>query len=213
MIPIPSWLTGLAAKLIAAVLWTVICFSAGFYTKGQFVKADKVDQMAETRKGDAHEVQQSQETDRGIQLRTDASSAHVDGVREIVRKRAATAAKHAAKRKPDVPKSSGDTQPDSEPHTVVGEGLRAPRRAFCGPDHLATGDIRLFNLAADGRPVDSSFSLDAESEADSQVTGADFCDHYLVVVKQYNELAINHNALVDWVEQKQVEQHKRLKAF
>lgn len=196
-------------KFIAAalIIGLTVGFGSGYYTKAKFVKAEMVDEMVETRKGDAYAVQDSRARDEAIALKSDTVGANIDAVRQVIRKRAARATEQASAVQTVAPQNEAGVG------IVEGKGLQLrAARTICFGDNLPIGDVRLFNLAFDGQFDRATLTLDATSEAASQVTGADFCAHVLDIAEQYHELAINHNALVDFVADLMRNQRARLRA-
>lgn len=148
----------------------------GYYTKGQFVKADHLDAAIEAREVTASNIQESLSISSAVEQKTTASNQRI----AIIRKKAVERNK---------PKETVDV-------TLPVQPVRN-----CNLDH---DTVRLLNAARDPAAALPTGNPDAESQAASQVTQSDLIDNDIEVVGLYHELAERHDALVDWV-QTQVE--------
>jgi hypothetical protein len=194
--------------VIAFVLGMAIGGVSGFYTKGQFVKADRVDAVVEVRKTDAKSVQKAQETDSQVARNQESKASVISQIKQEYRKT------HEQPKQParSDPGTSGSTH-SAPPHGAFSVGVNGfgqPAEQSCGPTRLSRNDVWLFNSAISGAIDRATSPSDAEGKAPSEVTNSAFYEHNLEIIDYYHYLSESHDALVSFVERLQREQRERL---
>lgn len=160
--------------VIAAVVAFCVGASVGFYTKSQFVKADQLESVTEARHESAQNVQQSLATSLVVEQKVTDSTQQVVAIRKTV----------AARIQPKIQETSHE----------------ANLRPACPDGSLDVGTVRLLNSARDGSALDPAVLGDGASQAPSGVGLPELLDNDLEVVQLYRELAVRHDALVDYVD-------------
>lgn len=158
--------------LIAATLCLAIGFSAGYYTKAQFVKADQIDAATESRHQTATNIETSLETSLAVEKDVAASTKKISEIRKE------TSAHLKEKR--------NDTKPQA--------------RCDAADAVLDWNTVFLLNAARASVTDGSSSGSDGKGETLTEIGVTQFIDNDLEVVDLYHELATRHDALVDWVE-------------
>lgn len=107
------------------------------------------------------------------------------------------------------PRKNHDHNSADPKHTAALAAESSPAVPLLGQSVLDRLTVRVLNDAranTDAAPAEAggtSPGADAEGEASASapttITGADFADNDLEVVRLYHELATRHNGLVDWV--------------
>lgn len=173
-------MTNIKNIVLAVALALSVGYCTGYYTKGRFVKADQFEAATEARSETAKDIQQSLEISAVTGQEVAASNQQVAVIRKKV----------AARVQPK------ETPNEANLHLVCRDGLDV-------------GTVRLLNSARDGSALDPASSADGASQAASGIGLPELLDNDLEVVGMYRDLAIKHNALVDYVEsliQKQADQ-------
>lgn len=168
---------------LTSILAIVVGFTCGYFVKGEFVKAENFDAAAKAQSQATIDIQQSLNESLAIEKKAAASSRKIDSARAI-------ASQHFLEIE------SRDAQ---VLHSVSTD---------CRPV-LDVGTVRLLNDAREGAASDPAIFSDGASQAPSDVGQAELIDNDLQVIGLYHELAIKHDALVDYVESlinKQAEQ-------
>lgn len=80
----------------------------------------------------------------------------------------------------------------------------------CPSSVLSVGAVRLLNAARSGEVVDPSAWIDEEVIQDTEIGLQELSVADIELTEQFQELAANHDALVDAVAEYQAEQRKRL---
>lgn len=161
----------------------LVGYSAGYYAKGRFVKADQFESVTEARHESAQNIQHSLETSLATEQKVTDSTQQVAVIRKAV----------AARVQPKTQETSNE----------------ANLRPVCPGSGLDVGTVRLLNSARDGSALDPASLGDGASQAPSGIGLPELLDNDLEVVQLYRELAVRHDALVDYVEsliQKQADQ-------
>lgn len=182
--------------LLACFMALSIGAVGGYYTKGRFVKADRVDKIADVRKEDASNAAHAQAT--SIALADDIHAVRgsiADLKKESVR---------YVTRRVEVPQACAPTGAPESP-----DGHRAPR-VLAADDALPIGLVRLLNAARGGAADRPAIGSDAEGQAPSDVAVQDFIDNDFDIVAEYHGLAKRHDALVEFVAGIQRNQRARL---
>lgn len=149
-------------------------YIAGYYAKGQFVKADQLESVTEARHESAQNIQQSLETSLVTEQKVTDSTQQVAVIRKAV----------AARVQPKVRETTNE----------------ANLRLSCPDSGLDVGTVRLLNSARAGAAFDPASLGDGASQAPSGIGLPELLDNDLEVVQLYRELAVRHDALVDYVE-------------
>ena len=159
--------------IYAVIFGLVVGFGAGFYTKGEFDKADQLDTV----------VAQNAETDKAIE---DSAKAEVklEEKRERVRTEIKYITKEIVKYVP-VTQSASDCQ-------------------------LSVGAVGLLNGARTGSDFQPSAYGDAQVKADSGLGLRELSVADIELAEQYRQLAADHDALVEYVEdyQRRLKEHQ-----
>lgn len=163
---------------LAAVISAAIGFQVGYYVKGQFVKADLVESVAESRQDTASGIQLSVEVSQATESKIQSSDMQVGEVRRAV----------AARLKQTTKENTNE------------EGKDVVLRQSCVDAGLDVGTVRLLNGARDGSVIDPAGLGDDESKAPSGIGLPELLDNDLEIVQLYRELAVRHDTLVDYVE-------------
>lgn len=159
---------------IAVALALIVGFGAGYYTKGQFVKADQFEAVTEARSETAVDIQESLKTSAATEQEVTASNQQVAVIRKAI----------SARVQPKTQETSNE----------------ANLRPVCTGTGLDVGTVRLLNSARDGSTLDPASLGDAASQAASGIGLPELLDSDLEVVQLYRELAVRHDTLVDYVE-------------
>lgn len=168
---------------LATSIALAVGYTAGYYTKGQFTKANLFESVTEARHESAQSIQHSLETSLATEQKVTDSTQQVAVVRKAV----------AARVQPKIQETSNE----------------ANLRLSCPDSGLDVGTVRLLNSARDGTAFDPASLGDGASQAPSGIGLPELLDNDLEVVQLYRELAVRHDALVDYVEsliQKQADQ-------
>ena len=166
--------------VLAVVLALSVGYCTGYYTKGQFVKADQFEAVTEARSETADSIQESLKTSAATEQEVTASNQKIAVIRKTVTARI----------------QSKETQNEANLHLACHSGLDV-------------GTVRLLNSARDGSTLDAASLGDAASQAPSGIGLSELLDNDLETVQLYRELAVRHDTLVDYVEsliQKQADQ-------
>lgn len=194
------------ASIVICVALLTIGFGSGFYTKGKFDKADKVDEVMgvvkdqqKARAGDAENVADSQQKSAELDRKVGAGDAQADTIKKEIKKY--------------------EPRADVRPNPVSPEtGVSIPgQQSVCPPSFafLSRGELWLLDsvrLGQPGTPDLAPFKSDDEGRAPSDVARSELLEADVEAVKRYNALKDVHNGLVDYVEWLQAEQRKRLGA-
>lgn len=159
---------------LAISLALAVGYAAGFYAKGRFVKADQFESVTEARHESAQNIQQSLETSLATEQKVTDSTQQVVAIRKTV----------AARVQPKPQETSNE----------------ANLRPVCPSSGLDVGTVWLLNSARDGSTPDPAGLVDGASQAPSGIGLPELLDNDLEVVQLYRELAVRHDALVDYVE-------------
>jgi len=212
---IEAWFARQAITLLVIIATGIAGGVLGWQAKGKWVAADAAKQETVVRKGDAEDVRTAQDSDARIATQQDRADSGIQRVRDalhhpVARTQPDPAVEHNPRVQPlrDTVGLRGNADTAQMPLTVQAAG-DAPFN-LCGSGSLSVRDVRLLNLAITGATADSAFPGDAEGEIPSTVTGSAFCDQVLTIIDEYKKLAISHDELVQWVEDKQADQRKRL---
>ena len=154
----------------------LVGYTAGYYAKGQFVKADQYEAVTEARSETAVDIQESLKQSTATEQEVTASTKQVVAIRKTV----------AARVQPKTQEASHE----------------ANLRTVCPDSGIDVGTVRLLNSARDGSALDTASLVDGASKAASGIGLPELLDNDLEVVQLYRELAIRHDALVDFVESK-----------
>lgn len=149
--------------IYAVIFGLVVGFGAGFYTKGEFGKADQLDTV----------VAQNAETSKAIE-----DSAKAEVKLEEKRERVRTEIKYVTK---EIVKYVPVTQDVS--------GCQ-----------LSVGAVGLLNGARTGANFQPSTYSDAQVKADSGLGLRELSVADIELAEQYRQLAADHDALVEYVE-------------
>lgn len=184
-----GFLANIKNVLIAAVIGLAVGFGTGFYAKSQFFKADQLDTAVKVQEQTKADIKDGVQTSVAVEKKADQAVENVSAIR-----------KQVAKRLADKPAQSVVI---SNP-TQQEPGNEEPRIGLCvHPDpSLDVGTVRLLNAAREGAALDPASLGDDASKAPSGIGIAELVDNDLEVVGLYQELAVKHNALVDFVEKK-----------
>lgn len=166
------------ALMICAALG--IGFAAGFDAKGKFVKADRFDAVVSAQEQTRENIQQSLEKSADIEVRATASSTQVTTIRAAVKRRI-------------------EEQAHAEQVAAIPGVDQSSSGAACAWT-LDVGTVGLLNAARTGADPSAAAGGDAEGKASSGLGPEDLIDNDLQVVEQYRDLAIKHDALVDFVQ-------------
>ena len=174
-------IANLKTTALATAIALMVGYFAGYYTKGQFVKADQLDAATDAQHQTAVDIQESLKTSLAVDADVAASNQKVETVRKAV----------AARIKQKEIKNEANLHGECLSLNDICPGCRFS---------LDVGTVRLLNSARAGTAPDTTGLGDGESETPSEIGEAEFIDNDLQVVQMYHELATKHNALVDWVE-------------
>lgn len=166
--------TNLKNMALAISIALVVGFCTGYTTKAKFVKADQFESVTEARHESAQNIQQSLETSLVTEQKVTDSTTKIAAIRKEV----------AARVQPKTQETSNE----------------ANLRPACSRDGLDVGTVRLLNSARDGSALDPASLGDGASQAPSGIGLPELLDNDLEVVQLYRELAVRHDALVDFVE-------------
>lgn len=178
---------------VAALIGVLIGIAVGFYVKHKFALAELHEAIAEQRKEDAHAVANMQAKEAALQAQLDEARTTIETIQREVQPR-------VIYRPARSPKGGnvGISVPGNEQHGGVPapscEGIADGVDSF-----LDAGTVRLLNDARAGS-LGSPSGVDAEGEAAAEVSIYSFVQNDLEVVGMYHDLAIRHDALVEWVE-------------
>ncbi|MCL2874794.1 MAG: hypothetical protein FWF12_00570 [Betaproteobacteria bacterium] len=163
------------AVVAAAAL--AVGFTVGYATKGKFVKADQLETIVGARSETAADIRESLKVSVATEQEVTNSNQRVTDIRKAVAAR---------------------VQPQPQPQEMPNE---AQLRLACRDDGIDIGTVRLLNSARSGFPISPASFGDGASEAPSGIGLPELLDNDLEIVQLYHELAIRHDALVDYVEQ------------
>lgn len=156
--------------IVAVALSFLSGIGIGFYVKAEFVEADQVDQVTDARHETADNIVQSHEADKKLDNEVAKSDAKIEKIRTIVQTR------------------------------IVKETTNEPSCTTANRFDLDVGTVGLLNSARSGAPGDPAAISDESGKASSGLTLSELLDNDLEVVQRYHELAKDHDALVDFVE-------------
>lgn len=202
-------LANIKATLVTGALCLCVGFSAGYYTKAQFVKADKVEQ-SKTELAKAREiVKQSSVAVKDAVSKSVEISERIENSSN----NQATIRKEATRRVQEQ-ETIGEQKNDSDNSISGGAGLAQTSLRDACVFYLDYGTVRLYNAAIAGKHLGATGTSDGEGEAPSapsddaetEVKTSDVVENALTVIDMYHELAIKHNELVDAVNKKLQEQ-------
>lgn len=161
--------------ILAALIALVVGVGIGYTARSKFERANKLDAAVKAERQTAKDIQQSLETSAAIDNKTAASSTGVEKIRTVTVER-------IIQRENEYAESA-----QASCHVV-------------NPFLLDVGTVGLLNAARAGEDFDTSRLGDEESLAPSGIALHEFVSNDLEVVKMYHDLAIRHDALVDYVE-------------
>ena len=170
-------LTNAQVILIALVIGLTVGASGALYTKAKFDKANRVDALVEARKADVTAILDSQKRDNKIQ-------GDLSGIKKNARGNTARIGNTVFVNVP--------TQCPEEKNVQVAIGNDSV--------FLTIGDVRMLNNIRSNTADSAAPISDAEGRAASEVAVKDLIESDSEVSTQYNELAIRHNALVDYIQ-------------
>lgn len=211
MLPIPTALMSLLARV--ALLAAVVALGAWALSSAEQRGYDRRNSELQTQEL----LQQKSDTDELLRNIADSAAAGQKAAESIGRanqtaaQRASVLDKHLAAQgaKPfNPPRKSDDNDVSTTKPAAASADAPSPV-PLLGQSVLDRLTVRVLNDAranADAAPTEArgtSPGADAEGEASADapttITGADFADNDLEVVRLYHELATRHNGLVDWV--------------
>jgi hypothetical protein len=187
MFMIPG-LSQISTFFVCLGLALITGFGTGWYTKGQFVKADMVDQVSEAQEQSKENLKISHAIDVKVTEKVDATAVTTDKyVKEIRR---------AKPIKPALEPVAAVHIPASLSAPV--ETPVAPSAVDCADPVLTVGAVRLLNDALAGRSPDPAGYSNAKDQAPSDVGLQEVSEHLVKVAGQYHQLGARHDALVTW---------------
>lgn len=172
--------------ILALVAGLLIGSAAGYYTKGQFVKAGEVGELRAEKKEDAKTVVESAADNHALEGRIETKNQTVTTIQKAVAQQL--------------------SKPAPAKEAIHDTPLQCTLPAGTAVLPFTVGTVRLLNFAREGTAVDATAVLDGEGQAPADLEVAEFVDNDLEVVRLYHELAARHDALVEAVEKKLKEQ-------
>jgi hypothetical protein len=195
-----SWLASIRMYLYVGVLATGLGFAGGYHLRSKLEDAHQLAAVKtqvkvrdQALKNTGKNIAAQHQTSITIEKKVAQTNSNVDKVK--------TAAAKRVIKQQERQHEQCNVQPD---HPTAGND-QAPAGRSGGGFVLDVGTVRLLDAARRGEapsPADTTGSRDAALEAPSAVGLPALIDNDLDVVKEYHDLAIRHDALVDWVEQK-----------
>lgn len=185
--------------IVAVLTALVFGFGTGWYVNDKFDKANVVEHLTETRKEDSKNVADAQAKDRAI-------ATEKEKVREEIKVVTKEIVKYVPRyRTAQCPATEQASNGTSQPPVAENKAQLA-----AATDVLTVGAVRLLNDARTGAADRAAKRSDAEEQAPSDVTLEVFVVNDLEIVQQYRELAKDHDALVEYVEELMRKQRARL---
>lgn len=179
-------MTRIASAALVFGLALVVGFGLGYETKSRFVQAEKFDAVESAQAQTRTNVRQSLDASTAIEVSSTASSNQVSAIRKSAEQR--FEAQHARSQRTG-----------ALPNTATASDSSGSSAA-CVDWFLDLGTLGLLNAARTGADPGAAGSSDAESQASSGLGAKELIDNDLQVVEQYRDLAIRHDALVDYVQ-------------
>ncbi len=187
--------------LIALLTGLLVGTSLGYYVKGRFVKADRVEHIVETRKTDVRSVVAMQKSEKVLQAKVESTRTNIDNIRKEVKRHETHVRVPAKRSKANGTVDAGQVPESSGSNSSTSDGCQRV---------LNDRTVGLLNAARADKPVDPASWLDGEGEAPSLVTDEDFIDNDLEIVGMYHDLSKRHDTLVDWVSDLIAKQNARI---
>lgn len=184
----------------AIVVSAVLAFCAGFYTKGKFDTADKVEQVVEVRKADAVSVNDAGKRDAKVEAKIEKNASDDKRAKKEITRYV----------KPRAPQPVASCKEGGSGPAQAGPAEPPARQVVAADDVLPVGAVRVLDGARDGTLDRAAPIGDEEGRAASDVAFEEFAGNDLEVVRLYKDLAARHDELVEFVNDLMRKQRKRL---
>jgi len=173
--------------ILALVLAACVAFSAGFYTKGQFVAAERAESLVEAQKEVANDVIEAAKTSDRIEEKIDEVEKRTEAAKVVVRKAPVVVLEPV-----NCPEREGSAV------SIVQQGVGGT--ADGNRDlYLNRAVVSVLDAARQNVDFDSASVSDEEVRTASDVTVDEFVQNDLEVTRMYHELATRHDELVEFV--------------
>ena len=166
-----------------ALVALFIGIGIGYFTKGQFVKAERTDALIESQKEIVNDVIQAEKTNERVETAVAKTEQKSNVAKQTIRKI------------PFVVVEPGNCPANPEPE--VASVSRTDDVL-----HLGRGAVSVLDAARENVDLDPAAISNEESRAASDVTLDEFVQNDLEVVRMYHELSERHNTLVEFVSSK-----------
>lgn len=173
--------------LLALILTACVAFSTGFYTKGRFVEADRVQGFVEAQKEVVNDVFEAAKTSDRIEEKNDQTEKRTEKAKSVVRKAPVVVLEPAV-----CPERESAEVPADEQRTG---GTASDDRGV----YLSRAAVSVLDAARQDIDLDPAAISGEEIRTASDVTVDEFVQNDLEVVRMYHDLATRHDELVDFV--------------